>query len=359
MMVSKYNHKTYIYNKDTDSDQAVLLINLGSPLSYQHKDINDYLSEFLMDRNVIRMPYPFRFLLVKGIIVPFRTKYISPKYKTIWDEENKTFPLIKNSIDLAESISKLSSKVISIAMRYSNPSIKDALQGLKDLNKIKKLLVYPLYPHYTNSTFVTACEKVQKELRNIGWDDVEISYAKHFYKNEEYRKILAKSVLPYMDKHFDKLIVSYHGIPLSHLSEHCRKENGKTDYSIERHDEYCEDKDLCYRQNVEDSFRMLIEDLSIDKSKAELVYQSRLGKHQWLKPYIWERIESWNDEGVKDILIICPSFVTECLETTNEIDMYYKDIFLSKGGKSFTYIPCISAMDEFVKMIVNNIENGK
>lgn len=353
MMDSYYKKKSYVFNDLSESDEAILLINLGSPLSYSREDVKKYLTEFLMDKNVINIPYPLRYLLVKGIIVPFRTAYSSSKYKDIWDEKYNTFPLIKDSIDFAKSVYLISNKIVSVAMRYSEPSIRDSLLALKKIDKVKKLYVFPLYPHYTYSTFKTACDKVNEELINISWKNLDVHYAKPFYDNMEYRSILAKSVAPYLDKPFDKLIVSYHGIPLSHLSDNCQKNNGEINLGYDNHNEKCQDKTLCYRFNVERSFRYLIEDLGIDRNKVELVYQSRLGKNKWMKPYIWERIDLWKKEGLQNILVVCPSFVSECLETLNEINMYYKDIFLSNGGKSFTYIPCVSGMEEFARMIIN------
>lgn len=359
MMEFCYKEKSFVFNGSNGSDEAILLINLGSPLSYCKKDVKKYLTEFLMDENVINIPYPLRYLLVKGIIAPFRTGYSSLKYKDIWDEKYNTFPLIKSSIDVARSLSTISGKVVSVAMRYSEPSIYDSLTALKKLNRIKKLYVFPLYPHYTYSTFKTACDKVKDEMKRIGWQDLELYFSKPFYDNAEYRNILSDSIAPYLEKPFDKLVVSYHGIPLSHLSDSCRFNNGNIFYDDSYHNTECHDGELCYRFNVEQSFRFLIKDLGIDKNKIELVYQSRLGKNKWMKPYIWERVRAWSREGAENILVVCPSFVSDCLETLNEINVYYRDIFLSEGGKSFTYIPCVSIDKRFVNMIDNYEEYEK
>lgn len=347
-----YTKKSYIYNTSSDSEEAIMLINLGSPISPNRKDVKKYLSEFLMDGNVISIPYILRYMLVNGIIAPFRSSYSASKYKQIWNNELNTFPLIKESVDLAEKVSGYTNKVVSVAMRYSFPDIRSALIGMKQLNRIKKIKVLPLYPHYALSTFKTAWEKVLKEVRSIKWRNIKLECMPAFFDNKTYREILAGSIKPYLNKPFDKLIVSYHGIPISQLSSTCRKDNGNTNYCKNHNTMGCTDYDMCYRNHIETSYSYLIRDLGLRPDKAELVYQSRLGKFEWMKPYIWERVVKWADEGVENILIVCPGFIADCLETISEIDIDYREMFLSNKGKSFTYIPCIANCEDLAKMIV-------
>ncbi len=337
-----------LYGSNYSSEKAILLINLGSPKSPKLDDVRSYLDEFLMDKHIIDIPYLFRALLVKGIIVPNRTKYSAKNYETIWNEEEENFPLVTNSAEIAENLSQALSCPVALAMRYGEPSMNKALYALKELHP-QKVEVLPLYPHYTQSSFGTAVAHCLERNKKLGLGlNLEIISA--FHKHQSYRQVLAESIRPYLEQDFDKLIVSMHGIPLSHLERSCRKHNGLTTHCLNTPHSVEEEK-MCYRLQCEESLKYLQEDLGLSSKKIELVYQSRLGRNEWIKPYLSERIKALPQEGSKKILVVCPSFICDCLETLQEIDISYHQVFLENGGESFTYIPCLNSKPYFISAL--------
>ena len=342
-----------IYGREyvNKGDKAVLLLNLGSPASPQKKDVALYLEKFLMDKRVISLPYPFRYLLVKGIIVPFRSKYSARNYAKIWDEESQSFPLLRYTAAMAKKLSDKTKSCVAIAMRYGEPNVEETLKQLHKIG-IRKLKIIALYPHYSRSSFESAQVDAIEKARAWGF---EIETTEAFYLNAKYREALADTVRPYLNQDFDKLIISMHSIPLSHLKKDCRKENSNTSYCLSReHNE--EDKKTCYRLHCEEAAELLRQDLGLNKDKVELLYQSRLGKHEWLRPYFVDRIRLLASEGAKKILVICPGFVCDCLETLEEIKTEYKQIFFEHGGESFTYIPCLNDSDGMINFLESLIE---
>ncbi len=345
-----------LYGSNFTSKEAILLINLGSPKSPKPRDVGAYLDEFLMDERIIALPYLFRALLVKGLIVPTRKKYSARNYATIWDEKAKCFPLIQNTAKIAEKLSQAIERPVALAMRYAEPSMDKALKALKALNP-QKVIVLPLYPHYTQSSFGTAVEHCLKRNEALGLE-LNLVVSKAFYKQKDYRQALTESIRPYLQEDFDKLIISMHGIPLSHLDKPCRKNNGYHKHCLETPHSQTE-AEHCYRLQCETSVQFLKEDLGLRDEQIELVYQSRVGHTEWIKPYLAERIDKLPKEGVKKILIACPGFVCDCLETLQEIDIAYRQTFLANGGESFTYIPCLNASPSFISALRRIITQGE
>ncbi len=337
-----------LYGSNFTSDEAVLLINLGSPKSPKLADVRSYLDEFLMDEYIISMPYLFRALLVKGLIVPTRTKYSAKNYETIWDKEAQSFPLIQNTAKIAQQLSSEIRKPVALAMRYGEPSMDKALKELKAIAP-KKVIVLPLYPHYTQSSFGTAIRHCIKRNKALGLG-LNLKIAKAFYNEQSYRQALAESIKPYLKKNFDKLIVSMHGIPISHLETACREKNAYHKHCLERVHSQTE-AEQCYRLHCETSVQYLKEDLELSDEQIELAYQSRIGHTEWIKPYLAERILDLPKENCKKILVVCPGFVCDCLETLQEIDITYRKTFLDNGGTSFTYIPCLNSSPSFIETL--------
>ncbi len=342
-----------IYGSNFTSDYAVLLINLGSPQSPQPADVRSYLDEFLMDERIISIPYLLRVLLVKGLIVPTRTKYSAENYQTIWDEASQSFPLIQNSAKIAKQLSLKIGKPVALAMRYGTPSMDNALKKLKAINP-KKVVVLPLYPHYAQSSFETAvkhCLERNKALRL----ELNLKILGAFYNHKSYRQTLADSIRPYLQQDFDKLIISMHGIPLSHLEKSCRANNGYQKHCFNTPHSKAE-AERCYRLQCETSSQYLKNDLGLCDEQIELVYQSRIGHSEWIKPYLAERITELPKEGHKKILIVCPGFICDCLETLQEININYRKTFLDNGGELFTYIPCLNSTPNLIKALSNIIK---
>lgn len=324
---------------------ALLLINLGSPDSTHQEDIRKYLTEFLMDKNVIDFPYILRSFLVKQIIVPKRTSRSSEAYKKIWQQGGS--PLIIYSNQLREKVQNLASFPVALAMRYGEPAISDGFQQLLTIDpRLEEVVVLPLYPHYTMSSFGTAVDEV-KIVYNKGHYPFKIKFLNPFYNNEDYQSALADSIRPYLKEDYDKILFSYHGVPERHLRKDASfLRKGSSDFEIPL---------KSYQEQTLEATELTAGFLNIPKNKYETSFQSRLsaaGK-DWVKPYTAHRISELPSEGVKKLLVVCPGFINDCLETLEEIGMEGKEEFLKSGGEKYTIIPCLNDQDQFAELIVN------
>lgn len=336
-----------LYGEQYGGEHAVLLINLGSPASCEVSDVKAYLTDFLMDERVISISHFWRTLLVKGIIAPRRSPHTAQLYRKIWDEASRAFPLVKHSADLAQALSQEMQCPVALAMRYGAPIMDEALNALSQLEGLRSVTIVPLYPQYTRSTYETA--SVYALERSLA---LKVKYKMRvlppFYAEPEYRTALADSIRPHLSQSFDKLLISLHGIPLSHLSKYCSGENGKTDYCVHRGHSPA-DEVSCYRLHCESTAQFLAEDLGLSPERIIIAYQSRLGNHEWLKPYLADKIKTLPSEGVRKLLAVCPGFICDCLETIYEVDEEYHEQFLASGGESFTYIPCLNSSPAIVQ----------
>lgn len=340
-----------IYGASYPRSRAVLLVNLGSPDSPNVEDVATYLKTFLMDEHVIGLSYFWRSLLVKGLISPSRAPRSAKTYATIWDTQTRTFPLIRHTATLARGLADCLEMPVALAMRYGKPEMRDALLGLMSLERIREVIVVPLYPHYTRSTFLTAQEYVERMAAELGASFCLKAIAP-FYSHTSYRQVLAQSIRPYLEGGFDRLIVSFHGIPLSHLDEACAAHNGSAHHCYDRIEAHGPDqRSTCYRLHCESTVAFLAQDLGLEDNQIELAYQSRLGWHPWLKPYMKQRVPHWPLEGAKRVAVVCPGFVCDCLETLYEIDREYREAFMAAGGTSFTYVPCLNSSSDFVEVL--------
>lgn len=326
-------------------------MNLGSPDSTEIKDVKKYLDQFLMDGRVIDYPYLFRALLVKKIIIPSRAANSAEAYKTIWTKEGS--PLVVLTNQLRQSLQQLISEPVEIAMRYGNPSPKVAFDNLLKANpSIEEVIAIPLYPHYAMSSFETAVEFARETFEENNYP-FKLSFIDPFYKEELYIKALAESIRPYLDQPYDKLLFSYHGIPARHLrktdptGKHCMKVAGCCEIPSVAHD-------TCYRHQVRTTTRLVTQELGIPENKFELSFQSRLGKG-WLEPFTDIRLEEMPSEGIKNLLVVCPSFVSDCLETLEEIAVRGKESFIKAGGENYTMIPCMNVQPLWVNALKNYI----
>ena len=330
-------------------ERAIILMNLGSPDSTEVKDVRRYLDEFLMDERVIDYPYLFRFLLVRGIIVPFRAPKSAEAYKSIWTKEGS--PLIVFTKQLQESLQKQVPETIEIAMRYGNPTPQNAYESLLRKNPaLEEVILMPLYPHYAMSSYETAVEYM-KQVHKRNRYSFRLTTVEPYYNNEDYIHALSESIRPYLDKDFDRLLFSYHGVPRRHIlkgditGSHCLKTHDCCEADSPAHA-------YCYRHQCFKTTALVTNELRVPKEKFELSFQSRLGRDTWLTPYTAQRLGELPKEGVKKLLIVCPAFVSDCLETLEEIAEQGKEIFLHAGGESFTMIPCLNTHPLWVSAIV-------
>jgi ferrochelatase len=338
--------------------RAIVLMNLGSPDSTSVKDVKKYLDEFLMDERVIDKPWMLRALLVKGIIVPFRAPKSAEAYKTIWTEEGS--PLIVISKQLGDALGKEVEEPVAIAMRYGNPSPKDAFDELLEKNPdLEEVIAVPMYPHYAMSSYETAVVYAKGQHKKGNYK-FRLTTIKPYYNNEEYINALCESIKPYLDKEFDQVLFSYHGVPERHINkgditgQHCLKVDNCCEVPSEAHK-------YCYRHQCWTTTKLVTERLGIPKQKWGFSFQSRLGRDPWLQPYTAARLEQLPKEGVKKILVVCPAFVSDCLETLEEIAEQGKESFLHNGGESFEMIPCLNVHPLWVSAIakwIKEYENG-
>ncbi len=329
--------------------KGFLLINLGSPDSTSIPDVKKYLDEFLMDKRVIGKSYWFRWFLVKIIILNTRPRKSAKAYKKIWWKEGS--PLIVLSKRLFEKIKKLIKIPIALAMRYGSISI---VKGLKELNDfgVKEVVVLPLYPHYAMSSYETVVEKVKKEVK-LNFPSLKLKIIKPFYKNKNYIKLLSNKIKETISKiEYDHILFSYHGIPVSHLkisdptNKHCYKVKNCCSVSSQAHE-------TCYKHQVLETTELVVKELNIDKDKYSNAFQSRLPNEAWLKPYTDNELERLAKKGIKNLVIVTPAFVTDCLETLEEIAMEGKEEFLEAGGENYHYVPCLNDDDDWAKLIAS------
>lgn len=309
--------------------------------------------EFLMDGRVIDYPFFFRKLLVGGIIVPFRAAKSAKAYKTIWTKEGS--PLIVLTKQLQQVLQRQIDLPVEMAMRYGNPSVKEAYNNLAKKNPdLEKVLAVPLYPHYAMSSYETAVEYA-KEIHREGKYSFHLSFIKPYYNDANYISALSETIKPYLDKDYDHLLFSYHGIPERHILKsdttkfHCLKVNDCCNVSSVAHQ-------TCYRHQVFETTRLVTDKLGIPKNKFSISFQSRLGKG-WLQPFTDVRLEQMPAQGVKKLLVICPAFVSDCLETLEEIAERGKETFLQAGGEWYEMIPCLNTHSLWVSTIAGWIKN--
>ncbi len=328
-------------------------MNLGSPDSTEVQDVKRYLDEFLMDERVIDKPWLFRALLVKGIIVPFRAPKSAEAYKSIWTKEGS--PLIVISEQLRDALQNEIPEPVSVAMRYGNPSPKAAFDELVEQNPdLKEVILIPMYPHYAMSSYETAVEYA-KEHHRKGNYAFALTTVKPYYNNEEYLDALQASIQPHLDTQYDHILFSYHGVPERHIYKgdvtgaHCLKIADCCEVPSAAHE-------FCYRHQCLVTTKRMVERLQIPGEKWSMSFQSRLGRDPWLQPYTAARLAELPKQGVKRLLVVCPAFVSDCLETLEEIAEEGKEIFMHNEGESFQMIPCLNVHPLWVAALANWVQ---
>ena len=325
--------------------KGILLVNLGSPKSTKVEDVKEYLDEFLMDEKVIDYRWFFRALLVRGIILKTRPKKSAAAYETVWTDEGS--PLIVISKKIQKKLQKLVDVPVALGMRYAEPSIENGIRELVDKG-ITEITLFPLYPQYAMSTTETVVDKAE-EIRKKHFPGVKINYVQPFYNRDIYIDCLAESIREKLPESFDALQFSYHGVPERHIY--------KTDPTKTCKIGDCCFKDelpshpYCYRHQCFRTTELVRQKLGLDKEKVLISFQSRLGKDKWIEPYTDATLENLPKNGVKNLAITCPAFVSDCLETLEEISVEGKEEFLHAGGEQFNYIPCLNDEDRWIEVV--------
>ena len=333
---------------DLQKNEGVLLINLGSPKELSKKSVRQYLRVFLSDDNVVDLPKFFQQFILRLFILPFRPKNTLEAYEKIWTKEGS--PLIISTESIANKLTEKTGWNVEYAMRYEEPSIEKALHKFKE-NEINKIYVISLYPHNAMATTVTT----ELETRNVAMDisnDFELIFTKPFFDNEEYINAMVNSIRPYVEnKSYDKIIFSYHGIPKRQAKK--TDETGEHCFSTSNCCEVENDgsKD-CYRSHTRIASDLTAKKLGLEDDQWEIAYQSRIGPG-WLTPFTDKRLAKLPEEGKDNIAILCPSFISDCLETLEEIDIRGRETFLKAGGKKMTYIPCLNDSEDTINLLEN------
>lgn len=327
--------------------KGVLLVNLGSPDSPEPKDVKPYLEEFLMDERVIDVPKWLRTFLVKGIILNTRPKRSAKAYKKIWWEEGS--PLIVLSERLQNKVQELSSVPISLAMRYGKPSIASGLAELHEKG-VDEVLLVPLYPQHAMATTETIVV-LAEQLRAKHYPLMEFTHLPAFYKHPDYVRVLSNSIQEFLQqKEWEHILFSYHGVPERHIRKsdvtksHCAIDGQCCQTPSKAHQ-------YCYRHQCYETTRLVAEYLELKPGTYSTSFQSRLAGDKWLQPYTDKTVEDFAKNGTRNMAIVTPAFVSDCLETLEEIGMEAAEEFEENGGEKLHVVPCINDRDDWVKVL--------
>ncbi len=328
--------------------KAVILMNLGSPDSTSVSDVRRYLNEFLMDGKVIDTPYLWRTILVKGIITPFRASKSAEAYSSIWTKDGS--PLVHITKLVKGELAKIVEMPVEISMRYGNPDMQSAYDNLaKKYPDLEEVVLLPLYPHYAMSSFETAVAHAE-EVHKKGNYKFRIHSISPFYNHPAYIAALAESIQPYLADTNSHILFSYHSIPERHIQKsdttgnHCLKVADCCNVASTAHS-------TCYKHQCLVTTKLVTEKLGIPKDRYSVAFQSKLGRSAWLTPATTARMEQMPGEGIKNLMVVCPSFVSDCLETLEEVAIREKENFMEAGGESYTFIPCMNIQPSWIKAI--------
>ena len=331
---------------------GILLINLGTPDSPKTSDVRTYLTQFLNDPRVIDINPIGRFILVNGIIVPFRSSKSAKLYQQIWTKDGS--PLLINSMKMKVLLQKELGEnfVVELGMRYQNPSLELALNALKAA-QVEKIIMIPLYPQYASSSTGSSVAEAIRLMQN--WEVTpSIEVISKFYDNPDFIDACVDRAQKYDLNAYDYFIFSYHGLPERHImkgSAHYGANSCKLGSCC---DSITEKNQYCYRANCFETTRQLVKRLNIPQGKFETTFQSRLDD-KWIKPYSDKVVEAKAKEGMKNILIFSPAFVADCLETIYEIGTEYDEIFKHNGGNKVTLVESLNDSPIWIKALKNMV----
>ena len=308
---------------------GILIINLGTPDSTSWWDIRKYLKEFLSDRRVIEVNPIVWQIILNLFILTFRPSKTAHAYKQIWRKESNESPLLYFTKRQAEELKNNVGKekiIVDFAMRYGNPSIKSRLHNLKNQG-CENIIILPLYPQYAAATTATVCDEVYRSLMRMRWQP-SLQIIPHYESDPLYINALINSIekkIKEINWKPDLIISSYHGIPKSYFNKgdpyHC----------------YCHKTTRLMKEKF-------------NKIDIQTTFQSRFGPQEWLTPYTDKTLETLPEKGVKNLLVICPGFASDCVETLEEINIQGRESFIEKGGENFDLIPCLNDSPDHIRL---------
>lgn len=336
--------------------RGIILMNLGSPDSTSTADVKKYLDEFLMDGRVIDYPYIFRLLLVKGLITPFRAAKSAEAYSSIWTKDGS--PLVHITYQVQQMLEPMIDAPVEVAMRYGSPDMKTAYDRMVSrFPDVEEVVLLPLYPHYAMSSYETAVVHAETTYRKGNYK-FKISVIPPFYNNPEYIDALTDSIRPYIKNDGAHLLFSYHSIPERHIHKsdvtgsHCLKDGCCEPGSHSKAHEFC------YRHQCYETTRLVVEELGLKEGSYSVSFQSKLGRSAWLTPATTARMGELPKEGIKKLMVVCPSFVSDCLETLEEVAIREKENFMEAGGEAYEFILCMNTQKKWVDTIKKWFDDG-
>ncbi len=337
-------------------NKAVLLVNLGSPDSTEVSAVRRYLREFLMDGRVLDVNWFVRFCIVNFAILPSRPKQSAHAYQSIWTPEGS--PLIVISRAVQSALQKRVGVPVALAMRYQNPSISSAIRELSDKGA-KEVLVIPLFPHYAMSSYETAVVRVREVAEELA-PGMKLQVQPPYFDQPDYVRALVASAQEALRREYDHLLFSFHGIPERHLRKsdptgcHCLVQANCCETPGPAHA-------TCYRAQCFKTVAAFVREAGVPPQRYSVSFQSRLGRDPWLKPYTDFELPRLASSGAKRVVVMCPAFVSDCLETLEEIGIRGRESFLEAGGKEFTLVPCLNEHPlwvEALEKMVNRFVGG-
>ena len=317
--------------------KGVLLVNLGSPDSPSVPDVRRYLREFLMDGRVLDVNWLLRFCIVHFAILPRRPRQSAEAYHTIWTPAGS--PLVVTSRNVQAKLQERVSVPVELAMRYQNPSVPQAVRSLAQ-KRVDEVLLIPLFPHYAMSSFETAVERVKEVAAELA-PQMRIQVQPPYFQEPAYVAALVGSAEEFLRRGYDHLLFSFHGLPERQIRKsdptggHCLVVENCCATPSPAHA-------TCYRAQCFKTVTAFVKQAGVPEGKYSVAFQSRLGREPWLKPYTDFELPRLAQQGVRKLLVVCPAFVSDCLETIEEIGLRGRETFVAAGGTEFALIPCLN-----------------
>jgi protoporphyrin/coproporphyrin ferrochelatase len=334
---------------NTHASTAVVLMNLGTPDAPTPAALRRYLRAFLNDARVIDLPNPFRWLLINLIIAPFRAHSSAKKYAHVWTEQGS--PLMVHSKALHQAVAaQLPETPVFLAMSYGSPSFEEAV-GQVAAAKATRVVLLPLFPQYSSAAWGGAVEAFSKALlkRNVV---PALSVVPPFFADPAFLKAQADNLSQTMSTlQPDLVLFSYHGLPVRQIRKGCGSSVCLQTEAATCCDALTPDNAMCYRAQCLATSRALSRRLNL--TAHETVFQSRIRGDTWIGPHLEERLAELAKAGTKRVAVVCPSFVSDCLETLEEVGLRAKEVFVEAGGEALELVPCVNTADSFVEGMVS------
>ncbi len=334
--------------------KGILLVNIGTPDSTSVADVKKYLDQFLMDERVIDISYLKRTLLVKGIIVPFRGSKTTGLYRKIWSAETGS-PLLHYSKMQAKMLQKkLGSRYqVELAMRYQNPSVEQALEKLRK-SLVESIKVIPLFPQYASATTGSIIQLVMQIMSK--WHTIpNFSFVNSFYDNQTIIDIFADNAHKYDVSSFDHVLFSFHGLPERQIVKNNYISSSYDFKDIGQRERLNEGNQFCYVAQSYHTSQLIAKAINVDKKNYTVCFQSRLGKDLWVQPYTSDVLKQLAQQGKKKLLVFCPAFVADCLETLYEITVEYQQEFRKLGGQRIQLVESLNDDPRFIDMLAKMV----